>query len=66
MERANVVDLRRACEVVEAGKKAGILFVPVPVLYPDDGRDLLQKMNKRLSVMLQEATMLEAELKQGV
>jgi len=36
MQRANAVQMRKALMAVEVLKKAGILFVPVPIIDEED------------------------------
>lgn len=48
MNRASPADLRKALDVVDAYIKAGILFVPMPVLGEADHRMLVDKADSRL------------------
>lgn len=44
MNRANPADMRRALEMVEAMKTAGIMFVPVPVFSDDEAKQKLKEV----------------------
>ena len=48
MNRASAADLREAIAVATELMRAGVLFVPVPVLDEADHSDLIEKMAKRL------------------
>lgn len=48
MQRASPVELRKALEVVETLKKAGVLFVPMPVLNKEDHERLIADFKVRL------------------
>lgn len=48
VNRANSVDMRKALELVDAFKQAGILFVPIPVFNENDLKNLLIEIEKRL------------------
>lgn len=47
IKRANPVEMRKALKAVEALKKTGVLFVPMPVLSEADHAKLLQDMMRR-------------------
>lgn len=51
MNRASPVDLRKAMDVANTFVKAGILFVPVPVLNDADHAALVADVNKRLGLI---------------
>lgn len=51
MQKALPVELRKALEVVESLKKAGILFVPMPVLNTEDHGRLISDLRDRLELM---------------
>lgn len=53
MNRASPVDLRRAAEVANHYLKAGILFVPMPVLDRSDHEALIEQSTERLEKMAQ-------------
>ncbi|WP_434134399.1 DUF1382 family protein [Pseudomonas luteola] len=53
--RANVADLRRAAEMSNQLVKAGVLFVPMPVLNGQDYQELAEKANERLETLAQMA-----------
>lgn len=48
MNRASPVDLRKAIAIANEFVKAGILFVPMPVLSEPDHVALVADMSKRL------------------
>lgn len=48
MEKATPVEMRKCLVAVEAFKKAGIKFVPMPVLDDDDQDALADQMKERL------------------
>lgn len=48
MERATVEQMMQAMEVAGAFEKAGLWFIPMPVLNPDDHKMLLDEVNARL------------------
>jgi hypothetical protein len=50
MNRASPVEMRKALEAVENLKKAGLLFVPMPVLSEADHAELLQEMMLRIDI----------------
>lgn len=54
MNRASPVDLRKAIEVANAYTKAGILFVPMPVLNEADHHDMVQQASQRLEQIIAE------------
>ena len=49
MNRASPVDIRNALEIAHTLAKAGIDFVPVPVLSPDDKLILARDVQMRLN-----------------
>ena len=51
MNRANPASMRKVLEMVNELKKAGILFMPIPVLNQDDACELLAKLEFRLEVL---------------
>ncbi|WP_027921550.1 DUF1382 family protein [Pseudomonas sp. URMO17WK12:I12] len=61
MNRASPVQLRKALEAADAMAKAGILFVAIPVLNPQDYFDLLFNLDARLERLEKEA----AEIKEA-
>ncbi|NJB80315.1 DUF1382 family protein [Xanthomonas arboricola] len=56
MNRANVVELRRAIQTAQDLTRAGVLFVPMPVLDRDDHVALAQQAADRLLKMEREAS----------
>ena len=48
MNRANPKDLRNALELANTMAKAGILFVPMPVLHAEDHKALGMQSAERL------------------
>ena len=48
MQRATPVQIRQSLEVVETLKKAGIRFVPIPVLNEEDFQTLISDLQYRL------------------
>ena len=48
MDRPSPVEMRKALEAVEALKRAGILFVPIPVLSQEDHSELIRCMTDRM------------------
>ncbi|HEY0287053.1 MAG TPA: DUF1382 family protein [Pseudomonas sp.] len=55
MNRANPSDLRDASMMAQSFIKAGILFVPMPVLSAEDAQHLGAMANKRLDQLEREA-----------
>lgn len=55
MKRANPADLRRALQVAQSLAKAGIDFVPVPVMSDIDRADLTHTVKQRLERMASES-----------
>lgn len=55
MEKATPVQMRESLEIVELFKKAGIRFIPMPVLNETDLKNLSYHLNKRLETMALEA-----------
>jgi hypothetical protein len=53
MNKASPVEMRKALEAVETLKKAGLLFVPMPVLSEADHAELIQDMMRRFEDMEQ-------------
>lgn len=51
MNKASPVTMRKILEVVEALKKAGVLFVPIPVLNDFDYEELIVLMSNRLQII---------------
>lgn len=60
MNRANPKDLRKAMEAAHLYTKAGILFVPVPVMDSADHAALLEQAADRMERLAQEAERGEA------
>lgn len=56
MKRANAVDLRKAKYLVEEFVRAGIDFVPIPVIDQDDKNELAMDLQRRLEQIEKEAT----------
>ena len=54
MNRAGPVAMRKALEIVESYKQAGIIFVPVPVLNGADHQRLLKLADSQLEKMLKQ------------
>ncbi len=48
MNRATPVQMRKALEAVDQLRKAGVLFVPIPVINEDDRYALVDQMLARL------------------
>jgi len=55
MNRASPIDLRKAAETAGVYVKAGLLFVPMPVLSEADHADLLRQAQARLGQMIEAA-----------
>ncbi|MBD1554271.1 DUF1382 family protein [Pseudomonas typographi] len=55
MNRANPSDLRDALMMAQSMIKAGILFVPIPILSAEDAQHLGALAHKRLHQIEQEA-----------
>ena len=55
MKRANPSDIRKCAEVAEYLKRAGVLFVPMPVLDESDHAVLLSELQNRLEAIATEA-----------
>lgn len=62
MNKASPIEMRKALVVVDRLKKAGVLFVPVPVLNKEDHRKLMSALEHRLDVII-EKTKQEKEKK---
>ena len=60
MNRASPVGMRKALVLVDGLKKAGILFVPVPVLNEAHRIKLGNMVNEALQVILDEAEQEES------
>ena len=56
MKRADPADLRKAKYLVEEFVRAGIDFVPIPVIDQDDKNELAMDLQRRLEQIEQEAT----------
>lgn len=54
MNRASPADLRKQIEAANLYTKAGILFVPMPVLNSDDYQALIQQADQRLGQLCEE------------
>ena len=55
MNRASPVELRKAIEAAQAFVKAGVLFVPIPVMDEQDYVDLQFKLHARMDKMIADA-----------
>jgi hypothetical protein len=55
MEKANVIDMRKVLVLAEEYRKAGVLFMPMPVLNKEDKDTLCKEAVRRLSVLAQSA-----------
>ena len=55
MNRASPVDIRNAMEIAHSLVKAGIDFVPVPVLSPEDKAILVRDVQMRLTQIEKES-----------
>lgn len=56
MKRANAVDLRKAKYLVDEFVRAGIDFVPIPIIDQDDKNELAMDLQRRLEQIEKEAT----------
>lgn len=56
MKRADPADLRKAKYLVEEFVRAGIDFVPIPVVDQDDKNELAMDLQRRLEQIEKEAT----------
>lgn len=56
MKRANAVDLRKAKYLVEEFVRAGIDFVPIPVIDQDDKNELAMDLQRRLEQIEKETS----------
>lgn len=54
MQRANNPDIRKALEASHKLAKAGILFVPVPVLGEADKKKLVEDFDRRIEEIINE------------
>ncbi|MEO8644566.1 DUF1382 family protein [Pseudomonas sp.] len=54
MNRASPIDLRKAAEAANTYIKAGVLFVPMPVLSAEDHTELVAQANTRLDQIIRE------------
>jgi hypothetical protein len=45
MNKASPIDMRKMLDVVDVLKRAGIMFVPVPILNDEDKAKYLELMN---------------------
>lgn len=55
MQKASPVDMRKALEVVDVYRKAGMLFVAMPVLDAADHESLKLQSQHRLEQIIDEA-----------
>jgi hypothetical protein len=60
MNRASPTDLRKCAQLANTYLKAGILFVPMPVLNAADHVGLASQANQRLEQLAQEAEAQES------
>lgn len=51
MNRASPVEMRKALEIVDAFKRAGVLFVPMPVLDEADRLQMVGQMQGRIDAI---------------
>lgn len=56
MKRADPADLRKAKYLVDEFVRAGIDFVPIPVVDQDDKNELAMDLQRRLEQIEKEAT----------
>lgn len=56
MKRASSVDLRKAKYLVEEFVRAGIDFVPIPVIDQDDKNELAMDLQRRLEQIEKETS----------
>jgi hypothetical protein len=54
MNRASPTDLRKAMEVAQTYTKAGLWFVPVPVLNNEDYNQLVRQSDARLTLLAED------------
>lgn len=55
MNRASPADLRKAIDAATTLMKAGVLFVPMPVLNEADHAELIAKLDQRLDQLASES-----------
>lgn len=51
MHRASPVEIRKSLEIVELLKKAGIAFIPIPILNEEDKNKLVCILQSRLETI---------------
>lgn len=51
MNKASPIDMRKMLDIVDSFKRAGIMFVPVPILNDEDKARYLELMNDQLEKM---------------
>lgn len=59
MEKATPVQIRKSLEVVEILKRAGIHFVPIPVLNKGDFKELTTQLLNRLGEISNKSELME-------
>ena len=55
MEKAKVIDMRKALVIADEYRKARVLFIPMPVLNKEDKDTLCKEAVRRLAVLGQSA-----------
>ena len=60
MQRATPLQMRKSLEIVEAFKKTGLWFVPMPVFDEDDFNSHVAKITEKLEEMERRANLAES------
>ncbi len=55
MEKANIIDIRKALALADEYKKAGVFFMPMPILNEEDKEILCKEVVRRLEILAQSA-----------